>query len=185
MANPNKVKGDRAERAAVEALRELAADLVLPDAQRMLGAGRRDDIGDLRVFPDAAVQVRAMRNLAAGVRSAAFDAEVQAARGRSKFPLGMVPIPHAPNRPDAVRWLAATTQWPTHLDESTLPSWGNTGLAIKWLRLRPTTARPDVLPIDARLARIERRGADTFYLATLQTWVAAYRSARSADQNAA
>src|SRR6478735_12765266 len=56
--NTNKRKGDRAEREAVAVLCELAPDLVVARPQRLLGAGRREDTGDLWVFPGVTVQVK-------------------------------------------------------------------------------------------------------------------------------
>src|SRR5690625_4924548 len=107
MASFSKNKGDRAEREAVEYLQQVADDLVVPRAQRMLGAGRADDVGDLRVLADVAVQVRNYKldSLGAALRSAAMDAVAQAANGDIPHALGLVPYPRA--RAGTVRWLAS------------------------------------------------------------------------------
>jgi hypothetical protein len=54
MTNRNKTAGDRYEREAQALLRDL---LGLPDARRALGAGRKDDIGDIHAVPDTTIQV--------------------------------------------------------------------------------------------------------------------------------
>ena len=175
MTNRHKNKGDRNERAAVVALVELAGDLALANPGRLLGAGRRDDIGDLRVFGDVAIQVRALADLPAALRSAAVDASIQASRSGLPMALGLVPIPRARSGPDAVRWLASCEAWPLPLGD--VPTWGSTSKLVEWLRVRPTTARPDVLSVDERVGRVERKGVGDLYVATLQTWVRAYRTA--------
>ncbi|MPV51410.1 hypothetical protein GCG21_15605 [Pseudactinotalea sp. HY160] len=78
MANAAKHKGDRAEREAVEYLVAQVPDLVHPRAEW------RDDVGDLRVFDYAAVQVRNYKldYLGAALRSSATDAVAQARNGR-------------------------------------------------------------------------------------------------------
>src|SRR5699024_5027038 len=115
MANSSKNKGDRAEREAVEYLQQMIPDLVVPRAQRMLGAGRADDVGDLRVLLDVAVQVRNYKldSLGAALRSAAVDAVGQAANGDMPYALGLVPYPRA--RSGSVRWLATWVTPPAGL----------------------------------------------------------------------
>ena len=71
MANSNKRKGDRAEREAVAAVCRLAPDLVVERPQRLLGAGRGEDTGDLWVLPGVTVQVKLRADPAQSVRLAA------------------------------------------------------------------------------------------------------------------
>ena len=71
MANSNKRKGDRAEREAFAVLCLLAPDLLVPRPQRLLGAGRREDTGDLWVLPDVTVQVKHRADPAQAIRIAA------------------------------------------------------------------------------------------------------------------
>jgi hypothetical protein len=54
MTNKSKAKGDNAEREVQNLLRRL---LVLPRIRRALGAGRRDDVGDIDGVPSTVVQV--------------------------------------------------------------------------------------------------------------------------------
>lgn len=75
MTGPAKVKGDRAEREAAL----LLGDLLGAEVRRLLGAGRRDDRGDLDL-PGWAIQVADWQDLAMAVRTKPLDAEVQAAR---------------------------------------------------------------------------------------------------------
>ncbi|MFS0884965.1 hypothetical protein [Aeromicrobium sp. 179-A 4D2 NHS] len=177
MANAAKNKGDRAEREACEILKALAPNLCVEGAIRMLGAGRLDDVGDLRVFEDVAVQVRnyKMTNIGGALRSAATDSVIQAKNGRVSVGLGMVPIPGA--RKTGVRWLASCMEWP-------MPLWEDGGLidptefkmvskAIDWLR--DEKIRDGVHPVsrELRVARLLGRGTPV-YVAPIEAWLAAY-----------
>lgn len=73
MANPNKRRGDRAELEVQAMLRE---HLGVP-ARRALGAGRKDDIGDIDGVPFTAIQVCNWQNVAAAVRQKPLEAERQ------------------------------------------------------------------------------------------------------------
>jgi hypothetical protein len=79
MANPQKVKGDAAEREVAHLLSEL---LGLP-IRRKLGAGRTTaaggDTGDLEGVPDHAIQVANWADAAAAARIKPAEAELQAA----------------------------------------------------------------------------------------------------------
>lgn len=133
MANKSKDKGDRYERAAVKYIIETTPDLVdskLP--MRMLGAGRAEDIGDLNLFTDTAIQVKAVSSMGLAVRSAVEGSVAQAANGKVEFALGMVPVQGA--RKTQVNWLAATAvdRWPEpveHVAEFALIS-----KALAWLK---------------------------------------------------
>jgi hypothetical protein len=178
MANASKRKGDKAELEAVRVLVDLAPDLARSDAMRMLGAGRKEDVGDLRVFDDVAIQVRCYAATAIGtaIRSSALDATVQADRGRNPFALGMVPIPGA--RKDTVRWLACVQTWPTAgliappLLEPV--EFALVSRAIKWLRddTGPYGYRP--YPREQRVAHLTGSGAPVL-VAPIEAWMAAYR----------
>ena len=86
MSNPNKDKGDRAEREAAELL---AMHLGVP-ARRMLGAGRSDDIGDIDGVPGLTVQVANWSNVAAAVSQKPRGCEVQRGRAGTPFAVTMV-----------------------------------------------------------------------------------------------
>lgn len=73
MANPQKRKGDAAERQAAELLTQL---LGIP-VRRMLGAGRADDVGDLDGIPGHVVQVASWADAAAAARIKPRGAEQQ------------------------------------------------------------------------------------------------------------
>ncbi len=73
MSSPQKDKGDRAEREISELLTELTG---LP-VRRKLGAGRKDDEGDLEGLPDITVQVAAWKDTLAAVRTKPLEAEQQ------------------------------------------------------------------------------------------------------------
>jgi hypothetical protein len=182
MANAAKNKGDRAEREAVEILKDLAPNLCVVDAIRMLGAGRMDDVGDLRVFEDVAIQVRNYRPeaLGAALRSSATDSTKQAANGRVALGLGLVPIPRA--RKGTVRWLASVEEWPT-------PLWEEGGLiqpepfklvsrAIAWLRDEKGTHDRPAVSRNLRVAHLTGAGAPV-YIAPIEAWLDAYAFVRN------
>lgn len=104
MPNANQDKGKRNERNAVKFLVEHFEDLVdVKNPARLLGEGRREDGGDLNVFSDTTVQVKAWKNLGAGIHDAARSAVEQADYADKTFAVGMVPIPRA--QPGTVSWL--------------------------------------------------------------------------------
>ena len=74
MANPQKRRGDAAEREVAA----LIADLLGFPVRRALGAGRADDVGDIHGVPDTVVQVAAW----ADVRAAAVQKPLGAERQR-------------------------------------------------------------------------------------------------------
>ena len=171
MANSAKVKGDRGEREAVLVLKALVPDLVLPNAQRKLGAGRREDTGDLVVFPDVTVQVKTYATAGKALRDAAEAAEAQRVRAGTRFAFGMAPVPRA--RRGAVRWLASTLVWPGgELGQDDLFSVGLVSRAIAHVR------RDDLgIRRERRVAIVERAGAHPLYVAPVEAWIAAWRLA--------
>lgn len=175
MANPSKAKGDRAERDAVKYLLETVPDLCMPKSMRKLGAGRAEDTGDLYVFADVAVQVRAYKitSIGAAVRSSALDSVVQAGHGDLDFALGMVPYPRA--RPGTVKWLACTTPeaWPVPLTVEPV-EFGLISKALAWVRDDTgQVARPD------RVALLKSGSAAPVLVAPIEAWLDAYRSTRT------
>lgn len=73
MTNANKNKGDIAEREIAGIL----ADLTGWPVRRKLGAGRKDDEGDLEGIPDTVIQVANWANVLAAVRTKPVEAEQQ------------------------------------------------------------------------------------------------------------
>lgn len=187
MANPQKNKGDQAEREAVAFLTEIAPDLIRTGgAERMLGAGRKDDVGDLRVFDDAAVQVKCFdaKYLASGLREAAVGAERQRANAAARhvagadFALGMVPIPRAPKN-GAVRWLAACLMWPDLLAVEDAIVFSQVGPLVTWIRDDVGPHGYMAYPRTQRLARFGTAAADPVYVAPIEAWLSAYRQRRA------
>ena len=81
MTNPNKQRGDRAER-------ELAAllhDVLGVNTRRKLGAGRLDDEGDIDGLPDTTIQVADWQNVASAVRIKPAECEKQQANAGTTF----------------------------------------------------------------------------------------------------
>ncbi len=73
MSNPQKRKGDSAEREAAE----LLTDLLNIPVRRKLGAGRQDDTGDLDGVPDHVIQVASWKDTAAAAVQKPRGAEQQ------------------------------------------------------------------------------------------------------------
>lgn len=73
MSNPQKRKGDSAEREAAEILTTLLGT----PCRRKLGAGRQDDTGDLDGVPDHVIQVANWADTAAAARIKPQGAEQQ------------------------------------------------------------------------------------------------------------
>jgi len=73
MGNPQKAKGDKAEREVAE----LIHDLLGFPARRALGAGRADDVGDIHGVPDTVVQVASWADVAAAARQKPLGAQQQ------------------------------------------------------------------------------------------------------------
>jgi len=169
--NASKNKGDRGEREAVEVLKDLAPDLVLPNAMRKLGAGRKEDTGDLHVFEDVTIQVKCLKHIGDALRQAATGALVQSERAGTRFHVGMAPVPNA--RRDGVRWICAATHWPsTPHDE--LPSFTDVTKAVEYLRHDTSCA----IEPHSRVAVVERKGHDLLFVAPVTVWVDALRAAR-------
>lgn len=74
MANSAKRKGDRAELEVQGILRDL---LGVP-ARRALGAGRKDDVGDIHGVPDTVIQVADWKDALRAVREKPLECAAQA-----------------------------------------------------------------------------------------------------------
>lgn len=176
MANSSKDKGDRFEREAVPVLVDLLPEFALPKAMRHLGAGRAEDVGDLYVLPDAAVQVRAYKDPGKGIRSAASDSVIQAGHGDKDIALGMFPILGA--RAHQVRWLAcvAPDRWPVPVEP--VAEFALVSKALKWVK-------DDTGPYGFRVwDRLERIGllagpGEPALIAPIEAWAEAYRQAHA------
>lgn len=80
MANPQKRKGDSAEREVAIIL----SDLLGVSCRRELGAGRKDDCGDIRLR-DTAVQVANYADINRAIRDKLPDLERQQANASATF----------------------------------------------------------------------------------------------------
>ena len=168
MANSNKRKGDRAEREALAAVCALAPDLVVARPQRLLGAGRREDTGDLWVLPGVTVQVKHRADPAHAIRLAADAAAVQGRRVGNTFAVGLVPVPRA--RVGAVRWVACALVWPGPPPEGLVLFRSVTAALLHVRRDDAAT------PLRAhRLAVVERAASAPLFLGPLEAWLRAYR----------
>jgi hypothetical protein len=164
--NAPKQKGDRTEREAVAILVAAAPHLVLPTARRKLGAGRKDDMGDLEVFPEVTIQVKGLANLAKALRTAAVGAAEQALRAEHPFALGLAPVPRA--RATSVRWLASALEWPGGAPESDeMAHFGTTESAVAHAR----NERIGV-PRNHRVAVVERSDMADLFVAPVEAWIA-------------
>lgn len=81
MSNPSRRKGDRGELEVQGILRD---QLGVP-ARRKLGAGRKDDMGDIDGVPDTVVQVCNRADVTAAVRHKPVEAELQRERAGVTF----------------------------------------------------------------------------------------------------
>ncbi len=81
MTSPSKRRGDRAER---EVERILQVELGLP-IRRALGAGRKDDIGDISGIPDTCIQVVAYKDIARAIREKLPEVEQQRQRAGATY----------------------------------------------------------------------------------------------------
>lgn len=175
MANSAKDKGDRFERESVPVLVGLLPEFALAKAMRYLGAGRKEDVGDLYVLPDAAVQVKAWDNMGGAIRTAVSGSVIQAGHGDMEYALGMVPILGA--RAHQVRWLAcvAPDRWPVPIEP--VAEFAMVSKALTWVK---TDDAPHGFRAWDRLERIGLLGGpgEPALIAPIEAWAAAYRQAR-------
>lgn len=81
MANPSKRKGDRAELEVQGLLR----DLLGCPARRKLGAGRKDDMGDIDGVDDTVIQVANYTDISRAIREKLPECELQQQRAGATF----------------------------------------------------------------------------------------------------
>ena len=176
MANPSKNKGDKAERDAVAYFLETVPDLCVTKAMRMLGAGRSEDVGDLHVFTDTAIQVRAykMDSIGAAVRSSAKDSVTQAGHGDKDYALGMVPYPRA--RAGSVKWLACVDvdAWPSGRPDEVV-EFAMISKALDWVRSDEAPYGFLAYPREQRIAVLAGGETRPVLVAPIEAWIEAYR----------
>jgi len=81
MGNPQKRKGDKAE---LE-VQGICRDLLGVPARRALGAGRKDDVGDVHGVPNTVIQVANYIDLTRAIREKVPEAERQRERAGALF----------------------------------------------------------------------------------------------------
>lgn len=132
IGNSNLNRGKANERASCEYLNEIFGPHW--KWRRKLGAGRREDEGDLENVVDRDVLVQAKvtnkKNFTSAVRKAVDGASKQAGHIEARFPMGLTKVPGARSEP---RWLVSTHIWPTALPDST-PVIRGTEEAMRHLR---------------------------------------------------
>lgn len=89
MTNPQKRKGDVAERECAA----LIAELTGWPARRKLGAGRADDTGDIDGVPDTVVQVKNYADVTRAVRDALASLDEQRANADATFAVAFIRRP--------------------------------------------------------------------------------------------
>lgn len=82
MSSPSKKKGDEAEREVQAILRK---ELGLPHIRRALGAGRKDDVGDIDGVPQTAIQVKWLASPLTAINQGLQEIEIQRRNRRVRF----------------------------------------------------------------------------------------------------
>lgn len=181
MGNSPKNKGDRYERAALAYLREVVPPhLQRPNAMRMLGAGRKDDIGDLAVFFDAVVQVKAVADMGSALRQAARGATRQSINALADFAVGMVPVQGA--RANQVRWLASCFTWPGGSEALPIEpvEFKMVGRMLTWMKDDKGPYGYMVHPRTERVGVMDDQGTPML-VAPFEAWLAAYIEAKGTE----
>jgi Holliday junction resolvase len=107
--NPQKNKGDRAEREIAGIL----ADLLGVNVRRKLGAGRQDDQGDIDGIPSTTVEIKNYADTLRGIREGLTDLQREHANTNNTFAVCFV-------RRHGGQWIAVQTveQWATYARET-------------------------------------------------------------------
>lgn len=98
MTPASKRKGDRAEREIIEILRSLSGWPI----ERVYGAGRGDDCGDIAGLPEVCAQVKDWHDPTAAERQALLDVEKQRLAAKKRFGVAFI-------RHRAGRWTVSMT----------------------------------------------------------------------------
>lgn len=109
MSNPQKDRGDRAEREVESLIRDLTGW----PARRKLGAGRADDTGDIDLVPDTVIQVADWKDFLAALNEKVRGCVVQQERAGATFGATFL-------RRRGGRWVVVLTpeQWATYAREA-------------------------------------------------------------------
>lgn len=191
MANTSKDKGDRFERAFSKHVIDTYPELIsVKTPMRHLGAGRKEDVGDMHLFSDTAMQVKAVAQPGSALRSAASGAIIQAGHARAPFAVGVVPVFNA--RVGRVKWLATVQPdaWPGATP--TGPTVNVTEFAMvsklmTWVSIDEPPYGFRAWPRTERIAILGGGDTTPILVAPLEAWMEAYRthSTAAADFRAA
>jgi len=109
VSNPQKDRGDRAEREVESLIRDLTGW----PARRKLGAGRADDTGDIDLVPDTVIQVADWKDFLAALNEKVRGCVVQQERAGATFGATFL-------RRRGGRWVVVLTpeQWATYAREA-------------------------------------------------------------------
>lgn len=109
MTNPQKAKGDRAERECAAMIEALTGW----PARRKLGAGRSDDTGDIDGVPDTVIQVKSYADAGRAIRDALAGLEAQRSNANATHAVAFI------RRPGG-RWFAVLEpeHWATYAREA-------------------------------------------------------------------
>lgn len=124
MANPNKRKGDRAERE----LATLLSELLNRPMRRMLGAGRKDDTGDIDGIDDTAIQAKHWNDITAAITQGIGQLTQQQQNKNAEH--GVLFIKHRKHG-----WLAVTTIGEWAKNERRRTEHTRLGIALRDTRL--------------------------------------------------
>lgn len=179
VANPQKNKGARYERAAVDFFVEHFSDLVdVKNPARLLGEGRREDGGDLNLLSDTTVQVKAWADMGAAIRSAATTVIEQAQYADKPYAIGMVPIPRA--RKGTVEWVMCCLPGtlPYTLNQP-VDSWARVSDLLTWLRDDTGPKGYEVFPRNQRIGVLSHASSDDIWCFPPEVFVESLSTART------
>ncbi len=166
MTNTMKDRGDKTEREALAYLCDRWPHLMRSRPMRQLGAGRRDDIGDLAAIDDVVIQVKASspKTIVRQLRLAAAGAGTQRENAGAQWGFGLVKHPRA--RRGSVRWVVSTYQWPGKA--AALECGASTIKALAHARNELGGDRK------SRVAVVAGRGMPPMWIGPLEAWMDAY-----------
>ena len=107
MTGSSKRKGDRAELEAEGLWRDHCG----VQARRALGAGRKDDMGDLWGIPHTVIQVANWKNVAAAVREKPLEAETQREKANQPLAATMIRLRGTEDGEPAFRFVLTPAQY--------------------------------------------------------------------------
>lgn len=184
MPNSSQDKGKRFERKAVKFFIDEYPHLIdVKNPARLLGEGRREDGGDLNVFADTTIQVKAWGNLGSAIHAAARSAVDQADYADKPFAVGMVPVPRA--KPGTLGWvfcrLAGSA--PQTLSEPVV-TWSRVSDLIAWLRDDDGPKGYRAYDRGSRIAVLKHGSAPEVEVMAAEAWTQALAAARTSDHEA-